>query len=190
MIFVRWRRRDPRQPERSLHDRCTELIRGLDLPAGTLTIQDVCDHLGRQRDRVIQLMPLRLPQGAPSGLWVSAESEDYVVFEQRLAPVHRYQVILHELGHVVCDHEEKPVLDPEDSRVLLPSLDPGLVRRILGREHSHTDAEHEAELVGSLLGQRISRWTAVEEYELPAGSEELRRKLSVLLGIPTRQSRG
>lgn len=180
---MRWRRRLTATTKRSLQQQCAEHVRNLRLPAGQLSIQDVCDHLSEQRKRPIRLMPLRLPQGAPSGIWVSAAHEDYVIFEERLAPVHRHQVILHELGHVVCDHEEKPVLAPEDSRVLLPSLNPDLVRRVLGREHTHTHAEHEAELVGSLIGQRICRWTAVEEYDLPAESQELRRKLSGLLGL-------
>ncbi|MFF3322697.1 hypothetical protein [Streptomyces sp. NPDC002889] len=117
---------------------------------------------------------------SPHGLWVSAATQDYVVFEERLAPIHQHQVILHEIGHVICDHEGSPVMTAEASRLILPSLDPALVRRVLGREHSHSEAEMEAELVGSLIGRQISTWTARPDWAVPPQARELVERLTAL----------
>ncbi|MFE1776020.1 hypothetical protein [Streptomyces sp. NPDC059008] len=112
---------------------------------------------------------------------MSAEGNDYVFFEQRLAPVHQQQVILHEFGHVICDHEAAaPVISPESSKILLPSLDPNMVRRALGREHSHAEAEIEAELVGSLIGRQISTWDVEHIRPVPPEAQELALRLSAL----------
>ncbi|MFJ9855650.1 ImmA/IrrE family metallo-endopeptidase [Streptomyces sp. NPDC101150] len=145
-----------------------------------MSIDALCDHLSRLSGRAIQLMPCSLPLGSPDGLWVSAAGAEYVIYEERLAPVHQQQVILHELGHLICDHEASPVLTPEASRLLLPSLDPDLIRRTLGREHSQSVAEIEAEYVGSLIGRRIGTWSADRIRPVPPDMQELAYRLSAL----------
>lgn len=149
-------------------------------------MRTLCEHVERLHGRPIQLVPLELPLGSPDGLWVSAEGQDFVFFEQRLAPVHQQQVILHELGHVICDHDAAPVMTAESSTLLLPSLNPDMVRRVLGREHSQAEAEIEAELVGSLIGRQISNWTVERTRETPLEARELVARLSAL-EAPRRQ---
>ncbi|MEV4432895.1 regulator component [Streptomyces sp. NPDC049555] len=192
-MVVRWRLRSGegrgagRPP--GLRERCEQRVRALGLPrAGALTVDDVCEHISSLHGRPIHLMALELPVGSPDGLWVSAENADYVVFERRLAPVHQQQVILHEIGHLVCDHEAAPVLSADSSRLLLPSLDPEMVRRTLGREHEHSDVEMEAELVGSLIGRHISSWTAQRPWSVPPEAQELAARLAALQS-PTHRGR-
>ncbi len=38
------------------------------------------------------------------GLWLGTDNADYVFYEARTAPLHREHIILHEIGHVLCDH--------------------------------------------------------------------------------------
>ncbi|MFE4535837.1 ImmA/IrrE family metallo-endopeptidase [Streptomyces scopuliridis] len=132
------------------------------------------------------MVSLPLPSGSPDGLLVSAEEHDFIVLEQRLAPVHKRQVGLHEVGHFICDHEAAPVMSPEASRMLLPGLDPALVHRVLGRDHSQSQAEQEAEYVGSIIGQRISAWTEPRTWSVPPEARELAERLSAL-EHPTRR---
>ncbi|MEU8676993.1 ImmA/IrrE family metallo-endopeptidase [Streptomyces sp. NPDC048560] len=162
-------------------ERCERRVRALGLPVdATLTIEQLCRHVGRMRGRPVQLLSLELPLGSPHGLWVSTESREYVVFERRLAPVHQRQVILHEIGHIVCDHAASPALAAEDAGLLLPSLSPDLVRRVLGREHGQSDEEIEAELVGSLLGGRIGAWTAGPDWPVAPEARKLAARLAEL----------
>ncbi|MGW7821833.1 ImmA/IrrE family metallo-endopeptidase [Streptomyces puniciscabiei] len=125
-------------------------------------------------------MPTDLPLGSPDGLWISTEDDDYIFVERRLVPVHQQQVICHEFGHVICDHEASPVITAESSKLLLPSLNPDMVRRVLGREHSHTDAEIEAELVGSVLGRQISTWDVQHIRTVPPEAQALALRLAAL----------
>ncbi|MBO0657258.1 hypothetical protein J1792_32460 [Streptomyces triculaminicus] len=158
-----------------------ERVHALGLPAqAQVTMQTLCEHVGRLHGRPIHLVPLELPLGSPDGLWVSAEGQDYVFFEQRLAPVHQQQVILHEFGHVICDHDASPVMTEQSSTLLLPSLNPNMVRRVLGREHSQAEAEVEAELVGSLIGRQISSWSVERTCAMPPEARELVARLAAL----------
>ncbi|MFJ5803754.1 ImmA/IrrE family metallo-endopeptidase [Streptomyces decoyicus] len=179
MIVVRWRIRTQRPADVSLRARCEERVRELGLPAqGQLTIDGLCEVLGHHLGRQIRLLPLPLPQGSPHGLWVHTRDEDIVLFESRQAPVHQRHVVMHELGHLICDHEAPPVISPDASRLLLPSLNPALVQRVLGRDHSQTEAEIEAETVGDLLSGWVNSWTA--EWQVPPEIADLVKRLSAL----------
>ncbi|WP_157882039.1 hypothetical protein [Streptomyces rubellomurinus] len=177
-----WRLKDgSNRLSTSLQARCEERVRALEIPAAEkLTIPQLCRHIGRLQNRSILLVPLELPVGSPDGLWISADDLDYVVFEQRLAPVHQHQVILHEIGHLVCGHEAAPVMTPDSSRLLLPSLDPEMVRRVLGRQHEHSEVEVEAELVGSLIGRQIGTWTVRQTWNVPPEAQGLSSRLAAL----------
>ncbi|MFJ2774374.1 hypothetical protein [Streptomyces sp. NPDC087300] len=181
MLIMRWRRADSTSKPDSFHQRCAAQVQSLGLPVtDQLTINEVCERLSQRSGRPIRLVPFALPFGSPDGLWVSAEDEDFVVFEQRLAPIHQQQVILHEFGHVLCQHEAAPIMSPEASQLLLPSLDPEMIRRTLGREHSRTEAEKEAEYVGSLIGRRISSWATQPFTAVPPEARELVARLAAL----------
>lgn len=164
----------------SLLERCKERVDALGLPRGKLTIPMLCDHLSERRGRPILRVAIPLSEDGANGVWIATDTVDYVGFEQRLTPVHQHQVILHELGHLICDHEKVPEMSPEASRLLLPSLNPELVRRLLNREHSQTEAEQEAELVGSLIGRRINTWTVEDYSPISPEARELVARLAVL----------
>ncbi|WP_185300308.1 ImmA/IrrE family metallo-endopeptidase [Streptomyces finlayi] len=178
---MRWPVPFGRRGRNTRDERCERRVRALGLPVdATLTIEELCRHVGRLRGRPVQLLSLTLPLGSPHGLWVSTESREYVVFEKRLAPVHQRQVILHEIGHIVCDHAASPSLTAQDAGMLLPSLSPDLVRRVLGREHGQSEVEIEAELVGSLIGGRIGAWTADPEWPVAPEARRLAARLAEL----------
>jgi hypothetical protein len=81
-----------------------------------------------------------------------------VFYEQRTTALHQRHIVLHELGHIISDHDAPPAMSDATSRVLLPHLDPAMVRRMLGRTYYSAVEEQEAELVGSLIHARISAW--------------------------------
>ncbi|MFI9626626.1 ImmA/IrrE family metallo-endopeptidase [Streptomyces sp. NPDC052042] len=155
-------------------------MRSLGLPLDDeLSVEELCEHIGKLRQRPLRVVSLALPSD-PRGLWVSTDTHDYIFVEENLVPVHQQQVILHEIGHLLCDHKTSAVLPPEASRLLFPSLAPGTVRRILGRQHSDSVAEIEAELVGSMIGQLISTWTPRRELVVPQEAREIAERLALL----------
>ncbi|MEU9236308.1 hypothetical protein [Streptomyces subrutilus] len=184
---MRWRPRSGGPAADPLAERCRERVRALGLPpGGKPTIGELCAHVGALRGREVHIVTLPLPSAGPHGLWVATGTRDYVFAEERLVPVHRQQVILHEIGHVVCDHDTSPVLGADASRLLMPSLDPALVRRVMGREHGDSEAEREAELVGSLIGGLIGTWNVHPTWSVPPAAREIADRLSSLESPPPR----
>ncbi|AJC62125.1 ImmA/IrrE family metallo-endopeptidase [Streptomyces sp. 769] len=158
-------------------------MNSLKLPADEkISVRELCSRIGRMTGRPIHLVSLGLPFGSPDGLWVSLDATDFIVYEQLLAPIHQHQVILHEIGHLLCGHLSTAVMTTEVSQMLLPSLDPDLVRRVLGREHSHSEAEIEAELLGSLIGRKIGAWDVEQVFTVPPEAQEIAARLSALEG--------
>lgn len=115
-------------------------------------VQLLADHRGRR----IQVIPHRLPPCAPCGLCISTDQADYIVVadvpgQPRLV---RDQILLHELSHLLMDHQVNIAGQPDTNRWLLPNLDPGMVRRMLARRRYDTVEEREAETLATLLHQR------------------------------------
>lgn len=118
--------------------------------------------LAAERGRPIELMPVSAPEGAPCGLLMSTERADYILYPTNTTALHRRHILLHEVGHLLCGHTGADggadgVAIDAAGRELMPNLSPELVRRVLGRT-TYTDIEErEAELVASLLAQRVVR---------------------------------
>lgn len=135
-------------------ERCVQLLAELELPQ-PFTIEGFCRQLGRRRGKPIQLMPTGVADHAlASGAWIELADRDLVIYDSTTSGFHQQLIIAHEVGHMVCDHFPGSVLDEELSALLLPSLDPVLVRRILSRTDYSSREEREAETFATLLMQR------------------------------------
>jgi hypothetical protein len=177
-MVARWSRR---QVSGSLRKRCSAELAQLDLKAGA-EIQDVIDQVGRQRGRPVRLVPFDLPVAAPEGFLIATGDEDFIVFERRAVPLYQRQIVLHEVAHLLFAHETETVLAEDAIAMMMPSLDPGLVKRVLGREHTNSVAEQEAELLASMMGQRISPWSPDRSWDVVPEDRELVERLVRALG--------
>ncbi|MFE4175478.1 secondary metabolite protein [Streptomyces sp. NPDC056909] len=95
------------------------------------------------------------------GMWVRTVRADYVFYDPRTSPAHQDHICAHEFGHILRGHRLRgPSADPVTRPVaerLVSTLDPSVVRMMLGRTgYEHRD-EQEAELIASLLMARIHR---------------------------------
>lgn len=161
---------------RALNRRCRALVRGLAITA-PLTIQDLCDRVAHHTGRPIHLAPVTLPPGGPYGLWVAAAGTDYIFYEQETSALHQEHIIAHELGHVLCDHQPSGTAGHEASRAVLPTLDPGMVRRVLQRSHCGSVEEQEAEVIASLILQEVHRRTREPTWTVPSCSADVIERL-------------
>jgi len=80
---------------------------------------------------------------------------DYVFYEPETSQLHREHIILHELGHLLCEHQPTEVIDEEVIAQLFPDLNPTVVHRVLGRTTYTAVEEQEAEMVASLVRERV-----------------------------------
>lgn len=124
--------------------------------------------LGAQRGRPIRLMPIEpsaLPglwdhsRGTPCGLWLDCADEDLIAFDAGTTDYHVDQIIAHEAGHMLLDHDAE-VAGLAGLQRLLPDVDPAVIRRVLGRSEFSDAQEDEAELFADLLLSGVSRWRA------------------------------
>jgi len=174
------------EPPQALSDamrsRHEQRIKALNLPARRrISVTRLCEMISRDRGRSILLVPMKLPMSNVDGIWLSTRiGVDCIAIESRLSPVHQLGVILHELGHLLCDHQEAQVIDLEATKLVWPSLRPEWVRRVLGRDHSDSTTERDAEYVASLLSAHIT-WSADLTAHLPPDERHIAHRLVALL---------
>ncbi len=138
---------------RKLRRRCTALLRDLRLP-DSFDIATLCAELSTRRGRPIRQLPLP-DLFDVCGLWIATDTADLIAYEQHTSAPHQDHIVLHEIGHMLCDHYPAALSPAEQARLLLPDLDPNMIRRVLGRTGYSSVEEQEAEFLASLLGQHI-----------------------------------
>lgn len=158
----------------ALTARCRARLDELDLPR-PFDVRALCADLGRRRGRPVELVEMTLPPGAPSGLWLSTGERDYIVYEHATSPLHQEHIILHELSHVLCGHTSVSTLGQERASGLFPQLDPGMIRRVLGRAGYPSEEELEAEMLASMILRRAERYRRAPRVTDPAAADDLRR---------------
>jgi hypothetical protein len=94
---------------------------------------------------------------APCGAWIATAQADHIFYEQRTSKYHQEQIILHEIGHLLCGHSLHDVSESLLSDTGL-SDDRKTVRGALLRTSYSTQQEKEAELVASMLLERSASW--------------------------------
>jgi hypothetical protein len=145
----------------------------LPVPFDVLTL---CESMARQRRRPVRLMPTLVGLGSLCGAWIAGQSEDYIFYERDTSPLHRDHIVLHELGHILCGHSGSLVSADQYARLLMPDLDPALIRSMLGRSGYTSRQEREAELFAELIWERVRR--AERRQHPPEANEVLDRMQS------------
>lgn len=147
---------------KELWRRCRSLADGVALPE-PFDAESFVAELAAGRGRPIELMQVSVPSSGPCGLLMSTERADYILYPTNTTALHRRHILLHEVGHLLCGHvganaaADGIALDAAASKALMPNLAPELVRRVLGRTSYSAVEEQEAELLASLLAQRVAR---------------------------------
>ncbi|TEA03351.1 ImmA/IrrE family metallo-endopeptidase [Mycobacteroides salmoniphilum] len=151
----------------AIHKQCTRKLADLGLDTLT-TVEDIRARASELSERDIQLVPYALSGSGVHGLLVRTDATDYVVYDSDTTTMHREHIILHELSHVMCGHTGA------NSRELA---------EILCRESYLDDQEVEAEMLASMMGQRVS---PDSHRPTPVTNANLRRILAslVLEGSP------
>ncbi|OJF15802.1 hypothetical protein BG844_02520 [Couchioplanes caeruleus subsp. caeruleus] len=116
--------------------------------------------MAAQSDRRIYLHPYEavgVGVDAPCGAWIATAQADHIFFEQRTSKYHQEQIILHEIGHLLCRHRLHDISETMLSETDLLN-DPGKAHGALLRTSYTTQEEKEAELVASMLLERSTSW--------------------------------
>ncbi|MFI7503644.1 hypothetical protein ACIBVL_35255 [Streptomyces sp. NPDC049687] len=174
--------------------RCEAVADAVAIPR-PFDLDALCEGIAARRGRPLRLVPL---EGAPNssmpcGVLVATETSDLIFYEPATSALHKLQIVLHELAHLLLDHgspdAERPayatrllsdsVDAPDDEDDLGIDLDQ--VLHILGRTSYSDNEEKDAELLATILSHRI--------LDHEATTNPVLDRLGDALGHPIRTSR-
>ncbi|TXH56721.1 MAG: hypothetical protein E6Q93_14025 [Burkholderiaceae bacterium] len=148
-------------------------------PPACETIDEFLESISQARGRPITVVDTPMPTRKVCGLWLGFDTADTIVISDQLRGVQRDHVIMHEVAHVVLDHEgvngdlAGSILDGG----LFATLDSSAVRRVLGRSRRYSEEqERNAELLGTFYqaGTRgLNRRTWINDSRSRAAAANL-----------------
>ena len=170
---------------RAVRRRCESTLRDVSVPS-PFDVRVFATTVSVRRGRPIHLLPKSAPVGL-CGVWLAMPSADYVFFENATSPLHREHIILHELGHLLRDHAPTEVIDDRALRLLLPALDLDVIRRVMGRTNYSAVEEQEAEMIASLVLDRVEFRTPTRDVVSESEVAVVIGRLESTLGSPGQQ---
>jgi hypothetical protein len=167
---------------RTLRRRCERLLATVPLPK-PFEVDAFAAEVSARRGRPLHLLPKRTAVG-PCGVWLALADVDYVFYESSTSSVHRTHIILHELGHLLAEHEAREEIDDGVLREIFPSLDTTVVRRILGRTTYSAAEEQEAEMFASIVLEHVAPGPARDGRVGEGPHRDVIARLNETLGGP------
>lgn len=138
-----------------LRRRCAALVHRLDRDIGGIPrpfdLNVLLDRVEEHRGRPIDLHATQVESNGPCGLWLRQTDRDVIVYADNTSTVHQTHIVLHEIGHMVCDHRGSCDLALGFVTDLVTEQTPGVAEHMLTRSTYGSDQEQEAEMVGSLI---------------------------------------
>ena len=176
--------------------RCEAVADAVAIPR-PFDLDTLCESIAARRGRPLRLVALEgAPNGSmPCGVLVATETADLIFYEPATSALHKLQIVLHELAHLLLGHgspdAERPAYatrllsdttggtDEDDEDDLGIDLDQ--VLHILGRTSYSDNEEKDAELLATILSHRI--------LDREATTNPVLDRLGDALGHPIRTSR-
>lgn len=137
--------------DRELRRRCEVRLQRL-APDRPLQLDQFIAAVVAARPRPLSFMAVAL-QGQPYGLWLTDGKVECIWYERNTTPAHQRHIILHELCHLLCNHQP---IDATTIDVPLPHVDRERLQAIMLRSGYSAEQEREAELLASMIIERAS----------------------------------
>ncbi|MEU6285185.1 regulator component [Streptomyces sp. NPDC047028] len=135
---------------------CEEQVDRLHLPH-RFTTRELRESIATLRGKPIVLKPLNTlgAMDAPCGIRLETPAADLLFYEEGTSVNHQRHILTHELCHVYCDHPGSVEIDADAVHAF--GVNPTLVMRMSGRTSYSTADELEAEMMATVIRQRIYR---------------------------------
>ncbi|GAA2778803.1 hypothetical protein [Crossiella cryophila] len=173
-----------------------ELIEDMALDR-TASTKDVCirlcDVVGTRLRRQIQLRFEDMDANGLTGAWTrTADGVDIISVTTARSWVHRLHILLHELAHMICDHQSPQLTKQESEQLLYPDIFPGMLTKLAERTEWSREHEHEAEHVAGVLLRGLLKWANEHQVDpfVPAGDDGATRVWYALGYTPGRGASG
>ncbi|WP_405589730.1 regulator component [Streptomyces sp. NBC_01190] len=139
-----------------LRTSCEQKVDRLSLPY-RFTTRELREAITAVRGKPIFLKPLNTLGAidAPCGIRLETPQADLLFYEEGTSVHHQRHILAHELMHVFLDHPGSLEVDASTAHSL--GVDPTLVMRMSGRTSYSTADEREAEMMATIIRQRMYR---------------------------------
>ncbi|WP_295689329.1 hypothetical protein [uncultured Brevibacterium sp.] len=129
---------------------------GITLP-DSFTLDDIVSAIEQRRDTTIKILefPEIKPEDGLFGIWLNTKFGDYVLHAPAPSELHRQQIILHELAHMILGHDL--AVGKSSASELFPDLPENAVVRTLARGHDDNQLERDAESLADRLAHSLRR---------------------------------
>lgn len=126
----------------------------LDLPTH-LTIDLLVEHIATLRGRRIVIVETPELTGKKiCGLWIPRDDVDVIYHSATRGPLHKQQMILHELSHMILRHDEVEGATWQGVKIF-QQLSGEVVAKALARGDFRSELEATAELLADLLASAL-----------------------------------
>ncbi|MGI5213849.1 hypothetical protein [Plantactinospora sp. CA-290183] len=156
-----------------LRRRCERMIERIPLPR-PFNLEALRLALAEHRGRPLNLHALPQPTapGLPSGMWLATNRDDHIFYDGQTSGLHRLAIILHEMSHILFNHNDRLLLDNAVLHAPTSPLDSDIIKRFSSRTRYSTREEQEAEMTATLLLEEIgNRSTPSHSSDLLASLE-------------------
>ncbi|MGP3973960.1 hypothetical protein ACTWQF_07890 [Streptomyces sp. 8N114] len=122
-------------------------------------MDELCRNVAEQRGKRLHLhsLPREAAASGICGLWIATPSDDHIFYAEQTSRVHQEHIVLHELGHLLFEHNMLGQDFNDGIDALLPDLDVGRVQQLMGRANYSTRQEKEAEMLASMMRMSADR---------------------------------
>ena len=126
----------------------------LDLPE-FFGLDDLVAAVESSRATRIEIVEFRgiFPEDGLFGIWLNTGFGDYILHAPTPSELHRRQIVLHELAHMILGHDL--ATGQTSAAALFPDLPEDTVLRTLARGHTDNAMEREAEALADLLASSM-----------------------------------
>lgn len=160
----------------TLRRRCEARLLDLALPE-PFDLDRFCSLLAERRGRPLHVRPVAAGFG-PHGFWAATATADYVFYEQETSPLHRLHIIFHEFAHIICAHHPPSLEDVFFPADLFASLHPETIRLLFQRTAYSTEEEREAEILATMLLERVRNQPNLGSTTLDVETAWLRQRIA------------
>jgi hypothetical protein len=142
---------------RQVHAACVDRLRQISMPE-PFDLDELCRRVAEQRGRPLSVVawPRGFMPSSVTGSCMPTGDGDVIYHQPWATGLHRTQIVLHEIAHLVCGHLSHAAGVPKAlvASGLLDQIDPDsdLFRHMFARHDNYGDEqEQEAEVLASLM---------------------------------------
>ncbi len=139
------------------------------------TMEKFVAHIEKLRGKEILFIDWDMPAGL-YGAWISDADDpcEYIFYSKSAPPIHQIHIQLHELAHIINDHDTLRVSKTDlEASMNKREDDISLFAHALMRAPNDTEMEQEAEMLATLVQEQALRYVQVQNLKAVVSSSEV-----------------